>query len=64
MNMIHPLLSLIPLYHFCVDDLDECNSQWDFDLFFGKMMFVITIFPDGEHEIYEETEGGCVLFIV
>ena len=51
MNVIHPLLSLIPLCRFCVDDLDECNSQWDFDLFFGKMMFVITIFPDGEHEI-------------
>ena len=51
MNVIHPLLSLIPLCRFCVYDLDECNSQWDCDLFFGKMMFVITIFPDGEYEI-------------
>ena len=51
MNAIHPLFSLIPLCRFCVDDLDECKSQWDCDLFFGKMKFVITIFPDGEHEI-------------
>ena len=36
---------------FCVYDLDECKSQWNFDLIFGKMRFVITIFPDGEHEI-------------
>ena len=44
MNVIHPLLSLIPLCCFCVDDLDECNSQWDCDLFFGKMRFVTTFF--------------------